>query len=58
LWIDALEQGAYDVLVEPYQREEIWRIVEAAAARSYMRSLPRARATSYKTKAARAASVA
>lgn len=55
LWIDALEQGAYDVLVEPYQYEEIQRIVEAAAARSYMRSLPPARAMSYKTRAASAA---
>jgi two-component system chemotaxis response regulator CheY len=51
LWIDVLEQGAYDVLVEPYQHEEILRIVEAAAARSYMRSLPPAEAMSYKTKA-------
>jgi len=30
LWIDVLEQGAYDVLVEPYQREEIRRIVDVA----------------------------
>jgi len=55
LWIDALEQGAYDLVAEPYQREEIQRIVEAAAARSYMRSLPPARAMSYKTRAAHAA---
>ena len=58
LLIDVLEQGAYDVLVEPYQREEIRRVLEAAAARSYIRSRPLARMTSYKTKAARAASVA
>jgi FixJ family two-component response regulator len=38
LWLDVLEQGGYDVLVQPYQREEIKRIVEAAAARSYFRS--------------------
>jgi two-component system chemotaxis response regulator CheY len=55
LWIDVLEQGAYDVLVEPYQHEEIRRIIEAAAARSYMRSLPPAGAMSYKTRAAHAA---
>jgi DNA-binding NtrC family response regulator len=34
LWLDVLEQGGYDVLVEPYQREEVRRIVEAAAAKS------------------------
>jgi DNA-binding NtrC family response regulator len=38
LLIDVLEQGGYDVLVEPYQREEIRRVLEAAAARSYTRS--------------------
>ena len=58
LWIDVLEQGAYDVLVEPYECEEVRRIVEAAAARSYMRSLPLAQAISYKPKAARAAGAA
>ena len=34
LWIDDLEGGAYDVLVEPYQKEDVNRIVEAAVARS------------------------
>jgi FixJ family two-component response regulator len=58
LWIDVLEQGAYDLLVEPYQHEEIRRIVEGAAARSYIRSLPLAQAISYKPKAARAAGAA
>jgi len=58
LLIDVLEQGAYDVLVEPYQREEIRRVLEAAAARSYIRSLPLAQSTSHKTKAAHAASAA
>jgi len=53
LWLDVLEQGGYDVLVQPYQREEIKRIVEAAAARSYMR--PPAQARSHKRSAARAA---
>jgi DNA-binding NtrC family response regulator len=38
LWLDVLEEGGYDVLVEPFEHEEVWRIVEAAAARSYMRS--------------------
>ena len=38
LWLDVLEHGGYDVLVQPYQREEIKRIVEGAAARSYFRS--------------------
>jgi DNA-binding NtrC family response regulator len=55
LLIDVLEQGAYDVLVEPYQREEVRRVLEAAAARSDVRSRPLARMTGYKTKAARAA---
>jgi DNA-binding NtrC family response regulator len=40
LWIDVLEQGAYDLLVERYECEEVRRIVEAAADKSYMRSLP------------------
>ena len=38
LWLDVLEHGGYDVLVEPYQHEEIRRIVEAAVAKSDMRS--------------------
>lgn len=38
LWLDVLDEGGYDVLVEPFEHEEVWRIVEAAAARSYMRS--------------------
>ncbi len=38
-WIAALELGAYDVLVEPYVQEEVQRVLEGAAARSYMRSL-------------------
>ena len=53
LWLDVLEQGGYDVLVQPYQREEVRRIFEVAAARSYMRSP--AQAISHKPKAARAA---
>ena len=38
LWLDVLEQGGYDVLVEPYRHDEIRRIVETAAVRSYVRS--------------------
>ena len=38
-WIAALELGAYDILVEPYEREEVQRVLEGAAARSYARSL-------------------
>ena len=57
LWIDVLEQGAYDVLVEPYECEEVRRIVEAAADKSCMRSLPLAQAIRWKSKA-RAASAA
>src|SRR5438445_6695270 len=53
LWLDVLAQGGYDVLVQPYQREEIKRIVEAAAARSYIR--PPAQARIHKPNAARAA---
>jgi DNA-binding NtrC family response regulator len=43
LWLDVLEEGGYDVLVEPFEHEEVQRIVEAAAARSYMRSPAQAR---------------
>jgi two-component system chemotaxis response regulator CheY len=57
LWIDVLEQGAYDVLVEPFECEEVRRIVEAAADKSSMRSLPLAQAIRWKSKA-RAASAA
>ncbi len=38
LWLDVLEQGAYDVLVEPIQPKEAQRIVEAAAVKSDVRS--------------------
>ena len=41
LWLDVLEEGGYDVLVQPYQREEIKRIVEAAAARSHKHNAER-----------------
>ncbi len=35
---DILERGADDVLLPPYERPEIQRMLEAAAARSYMRT--------------------
>jgi DNA-binding NtrC family response regulator len=50
LWLDVLEQGGYDLLVEPYHHEEVQRIVEAAAARRYMHS--HAQAISHKRHAA------
>jgi len=30
-WCDALDRGAYDLLVEPYEQEEVRRIVQGAA---------------------------
>jgi len=33
LWVTALARGAYDVLVEPYERGEVRRILDGAAAR-------------------------
>jgi DNA-binding NtrC family response regulator len=35
---DVFERGAYDLLTEPYDDEEVQRIVEFAMAKSYMRS--------------------
>ena len=35
LWLDVLEEGGYDVLVEPFEHEEVRRIVESAAVRSH-----------------------
>jgi DNA-binding NtrC family response regulator len=52
LWLDVLEEGGYDVLVEPFEHEEVRRIVEAAAARSYMRSPGQARSHKPATRAA------
>jgi DNA-binding NtrC family response regulator len=36
---EVFKHGAYDLLVEPYNREELRRVLTAAAAHSYMRSL-------------------
>ena len=44
-WIAALELGAYDVLVEPYEQESVQRVLDSAAARSYMSSLAARRRT-------------
>ena len=52
LWLDVLEEGGYDVLVEPFEHEEVRRIVEAAAAGSYMRSHGQARSHKPATRAA------
>ena len=53
-----LESGAYDLLVEPYEQEEVRRVVEAAAAKSRMASLPPSRAVSPKDRATRTAGAA
>ena len=53
LWLDVLDQGGYDLLVEPFQHEEVRRIVEAAAGRSLMRS--HAQVRNHRRNAARAA---
>jgi DNA-binding NtrC family response regulator len=52
LWLDVLEQGGYDLLAEPFEHEEVRRILEAAAGRSLMRS---AQWANHKRNAARAA---
>jgi DNA-binding NtrC family response regulator len=57
-WTGALKEGAYDLLVEPYQPDETLRIVEAAANQNYMRSLPPRRAGIQKAPVARAAGAA
>ena len=38
-WVAAAELGAYDVLVEPYELDEVRRTLEAAASCSQVRSL-------------------
>lgn len=58
LGTEVFESGAYDLLVEPYEEEEVRRILAAAAAKSYMHSLPPSRAVSPKTKATRTAGAA
>ena len=36
LWAEALQCGAYDLLVEPYEQQEVHRIIESALASHYM----------------------
>ena len=38
-WIAALDFGAYDALIEPYDRDEVQQVLEGAANRSHMRYL-------------------
>jgi DNA-binding NtrC family response regulator len=45
LCADLFRRGAYDVLVEPYSAEDLVRILEAAAAKTYMNSLRLPRVT-------------
>lgn len=35
LWCEILQRGAYDLLVEPYRREEVLRILNGAVAHSH-----------------------
>ena len=37
LWAEVLQCGAYDLLVEPYERQEVQRIIENALDSQYMR---------------------
>ena len=37
LWAEVLQCGAYDLLVEPYERQEVHRIIENALDSQYMR---------------------
>jgi DNA-binding NtrC family response regulator len=37
LWAEALQLGAYDLLVEPYEGQEVLRIIQSAIESQYMR---------------------
>jgi len=39
LWAEVLNMGGYDVLAQPFDREEVTRVVASAAARSSSREL-------------------
>ena len=39
LWAEVLQRGAYDLLVEPYDHQEVCRIIESALDGRYMRRL-------------------
>ena len=52
LWREVVARGASDLLLEPCPPEEMKRIIEAAVARSYMRSLRPTRPALVKAKVA------
>ena len=37
LWAEVLQCGAYDLLVEPFERQEVHRIIQSAIDNQYMR---------------------
>jgi DNA-binding NtrC family response regulator len=37
LWAEALQRGAYDLLVEPFSRQEVYRIIRSALDNRYIR---------------------
>jgi DNA-binding NtrC family response regulator len=37
LWAEVLQCGAYDLLVEPFERQEVDRIIQSAIENQYMR---------------------
>lgn len=37
LWAEALQRGAYDLLVEPFSRQEVYRIIRSAIDNRYIR---------------------
>ena len=41
LWAEVLQCGAYDLLVEPFERQEVHRIIENALDSQYMRRFSR-----------------
>ncbi len=45
LWAEVLQRGAYDLLVEPYDQQEVCRIIESALDSRYMRRLTQTIAT-------------
>lgn len=41
LWAEVLQCGAYDLLIEPYERQEVHRIIESAIDSQHMRRFSR-----------------
>lgn len=39
LWAEVIQCGAYDLIPEPYERQEVLRIIESAIGSQYMRRL-------------------